>query len=299
MRTGDAHGLSASASTLHSNVAFGSFEEKITDTSPGATEPLGARSIATRGGVASTIQVRRAGVASTAPSEALARTSNACEPSVRALNTAGDAHSSHGPASSRHSKERTSVGAWKWTVAVRDVTTPEGAESMTVSMGAASEPGTSGVAVPEGVGLAGAFSVRSPAARQLFVSRCSLIRPSPSAQTRTRNCPAVSDGNCREKRSRRRVPAGMPGTGALPNLRSLLGPLRTTTTRDFAACLSPVLAMTTEPRSDEPVLRADASVTRKSGRDCPGWADITAGPSTRPSAPAATTRKASRTLSPA
>ena len=77
------HAAHAPASSLHSNVELASVDEKPNEAAPEATVPLGPPVIEVSGAVASTVQVRVAGVGSTSVAPSLARTENVCDPSAR------------------------------------------------------------------------------------------------------------------------------------------------------------------------------------------------------------------------
>src|SRR3954468_18693387 len=85
---GDVHAAYAPPSMRHSNVEPDSVDANPRLADAELTVPLGPEVIDVLGAVVSavvTVQVREAGDASVLPTESVARTSNVCEPSARAL----------------------------------------------------------------------------------------------------------------------------------------------------------------------------------------------------------------------
>ena len=102
---GDSHTAYAPLSSEHSKRSPPSTEENSNTGAVTDDNAAGSRSRCVSGGVASTVNCRCTGVGSTLPAESIARTANACAPSVKAAGVCGDWHGANGPSSIRHSKE--------------------------------------------------------------------------------------------------------------------------------------------------------------------------------------------------
>ena len=85
---GDVHAANAAASSLHSNVEFGSLDENVYG--------LAIDVIDVSGATVSTVNVRVAGVMSTLPAASVARTENVCSPSAKVPVAYGDVHGANG-----------------------------------------------------------------------------------------------------------------------------------------------------------------------------------------------------------
>ena len=99
---GEVQAPQAPPSSLHSNVPASS-APSVNAAEVLVVVPVGPPVSVVCGAVASTVQVRDAGVASTLPTPSLARTSSVCEPSVRPGNEGEAEHEAHDAPSSRHS----------------------------------------------------------------------------------------------------------------------------------------------------------------------------------------------------
>ena len=102
---GSVHGCQAPSSSLHSNDALPSGDQKLNTAEAEVTVPTGPAVISVSGGVRSIVQTCDAGEGSTFPALSRARTENVWGPSERLAYVFGSAHTSQAPASSLHSNE--------------------------------------------------------------------------------------------------------------------------------------------------------------------------------------------------
>ncbi len=131
---GESQSAKGSLSTLHSNVASGSFELNANVGVSSPVRPAGPESMVVTGAVASTVKVREAGVASVLPTSSVARTSKVCWPSSSGSAVKGGSQSANGPESMRHSKDEGSVEL-NAKVGVSSAVRPVGPDSIVVSGG--------------------------------------------------------------------------------------------------------------------------------------------------------------------
>jgi hypothetical protein len=129
---GDVQAVHAPPSTRHSNVEPASVAVKPKLGDAVAVTPLGPDVIVVSGAVASTVNEREAGVASTLPATSVALTSNVWPPSVSVAAVNGEVQLVHAPVSTRHWKvEPVSLEA-NWKPGVAELVSPDGPEEIVV-----------------------------------------------------------------------------------------------------------------------------------------------------------------------
>ncbi len=134
---GEAHGPQAPPSIRHAKEAPASFDEKANDGDALDVGPDGPEEMVVCGAVASTVNVRDAGVGSGARAASTARTSNVCWPSASAAVVCGVVHAAQAPPSTRHSNVAPDSSAPNSNVGVESVVVGEGPAEIVVSGGSA------------------------------------------------------------------------------------------------------------------------------------------------------------------
>ena len=136
--SGLAHGAAAAPSTEHTNVAA-SVAVKANENSRVVRIGGGAHAMIVSGAVVSTVNVARAGVASTRAPGPTARTASVCAPSASPVSRSGLAHAVNGAESSEHWNVAPAAGDAKANSASARLSSASGTAVSCVSNGAAAD----------------------------------------------------------------------------------------------------------------------------------------------------------------